>query len=30
VPKSVLTKRLGELGGGGRQRICHTLEALAN
>lgn len=29
VPKSVLTKRLGELGGG-RQRICHALEALAN
>lgn len=30
VPKSVLTRRLGELGLGGRRRICHALEALAN
>ncbi|HXH58383.1 type II toxin-antitoxin system PemK/MazF family toxin [Iamia sp.] len=30
VPKAVLTRRLGELGLGGRRRICHALEALAN
>ncbi len=30
VPKSVLTRRLGELGVGGRNRICDALDALAN
>jgi len=30
VPKSVLTRRLGELGAGGRRRICGALEALAD
>jgi mRNA interferase MazF len=30
VPKSVLTTRLGELGIGGRRRICDALDALAN
>jgi mRNA interferase MazF len=30
VPKVVLTRRLGELGVGGQQRICEALEALAN
>lgn len=30
VPKSVLTTRLGELGGDGRQRICDALGALAD
>jgi len=30
VPKSVLTRRLGELGVGGRRRICDALDALAN
>jgi len=30
VPKSVLTTCLGQLDGGGRQRICDALEALAN
>lgn len=30
VPKSVLTKRLGALGVGGRKRMCAALEALAN
>lgn len=30
VPKSVLTIRLGALGGLGRQRICAALTALAN
>ena len=30
VPKSVLTRRLGELGVGGRRRICEALDALAN
>lgn len=30
VPKSVLTRRLGALGVGGRQRICQALEAMAN
>lgn len=30
VPKSVLTVQLGELGIGGRQKICDALAALAN
>ena len=30
VPKSVLTGLLGELGIGGRQKICDALAALAN
>lgn len=30
VPKSVLTTRLGELGLGGRRRICDALDAMAN
>lgn len=30
VPKSVLTRRLGELGVGGRRRICDALDAVAN
>ena len=30
VPKAVLTTRLGELGVGGRRRICAALDALAN
>jgi mRNA interferase MazF len=30
VPQSVLTTRLGELGVGGRRRICEALDALAN
>ena len=30
VPKSVLTSRLGQLGVGGRQRICAALDAIAN
>jgi mRNA interferase MazF len=30
VPKSVLTRRLGELGAGGRRRVCEALDALAN
>lgn len=30
VPKSVLTRRLGELGVGARHRICKALDALAN
>ncbi|MEX1009317.1 MAG: type II toxin-antitoxin system PemK/MazF family toxin [Acidimicrobiia bacterium] len=30
VPKSVLTTRLGELGVGGRRRICEALDAVAN
>lgn len=30
VPKSVLTRRLGGLGVGGRRRICDALDALAN
>ncbi len=30
VPKSVLTAQLGELGVGGRQKICDALAALAN
>lgn len=30
VPKSVLTRRLGQLGVGGRQQICSALDAMAN
>jgi mRNA interferase MazF len=30
VPKSVLTRHLGQLGVGARRRICEALEALAN
>jgi mRNA interferase MazF len=30
VPKSVLTRRLGGLGPGGRRLICDALDALAN
>ncbi len=30
VPKSVLTIRLGELGIGGRRRICDALAAMAD
>ena len=30
VPKSVLTKRLGQLGVDGRRQICDALDALAN
>lgn len=30
VPKSVLTAQIGELGIGGRQKICDALAALAN
>ncbi len=30
VPKSVLTKRLGRLGGDGRRRICAALDAVAD
>lgn len=30
VPKSVLTRRLGHLGVGGRQQICSALDAMAN
>jgi mRNA interferase MazF len=30
VPKSVLTKKLGQLGAGGRQQICAALDAMAN
>lgn len=30
VPKSVLTRRLGDLGAGGRRRICEALNALAD
>lgn len=30
VPKSVLSTRLGELGPGGRQRICEALDAIAD
>ena len=30
VPKSVLTAKLGELGAGGRHRICRALDAVAN
>ncbi len=30
VPRSVLTTRLGQLGVGGRQRICAALAAMAD
>ena len=30
VPKSVLTRRLGQLAVGGRQQICSALDAMAN
>ncbi len=30
VPKPVLTRRLGQLGAGGRQQICSALDAMAN
>ena len=30
IPKSVLTRRLGSLGIGGRRQICDALEAMAN
>lgn len=30
VPKSVLTRKLGQLGIGGRQQICAALDAMAN
>jgi mRNA interferase MazF len=30
VPKSVLTRRLGQLGVGGRQQICSALDAMGN
>ena len=30
VPKSVLTVRLGDLGVGGRRRICQALDAVAD
>ena len=30
IPKSVLTRRLGRLGPGGREKICTALEALAD
>lgn len=30
VPKSVLTRRLGSLGVGGRQQICAALSAMAD
>ena len=30
VPKSVLSVRLGDLGAGGRRRICEALGAVAN
>lgn len=30
VPKSVLTRRLGQLGVGGRRQICDALDALAD
>ena len=30
VPKSVLTRRLGQLGVGGRRQICEALDAMAN
>ena len=30
VPKSVLTRRLGQLGVDGRQQICAALDAMAN
>ncbi len=30
VPKSVLTRRLGQLGAGGHQKICSALNAMAD
>ncbi len=30
VPKSVLTRKLGQLSVGGRQQICSALDAMAN
>ena len=30
VPKSVLTRKLGQLGADGRQQICSALNAMAN
>ena len=30
VPKSVLTRRLGQLGVSGRRQICEALDAMAN
>lgn len=30
VPKSVLTRRLGALGAGGRRQICQALDAVAD
>jgi mRNA interferase MazF len=30
VPKSVLSRRLGRLGVGGRQQICAALDAMSN
>ena len=30
VPKSVLTRKLGQLGIAGRQQICAALDAMAN
>jgi len=30
VPKSMLTRRLGNLGTDGRRRICEALDAVAN
>ncbi len=30
VPKSVLTRKLGQLGANGRQQICSALNAMAN
>lgn len=30
VPKSVLARKLGQLGVGGRQQICAALNAMAN
>ena len=30
VPKSVLTRRLGQLGIGGRQKICSAINDMAN
>ncbi|MFT5203884.1 MAG: mRNA interferase MazF [Candidatus Aldehydirespiratoraceae bacterium] len=30
VPKSVLTRRLGQLGPSGKRQICEALDAMAN